>query len=86
MDDGQIVGAMLTDLSKAFDCINHDLIIETLAVYHFSYESLEFIESYLTDWKQRIRINHTYSFYSAVTYGVTQGSIYSVLGLNVSFE
>ena len=44
VDDGQITGTILTDLSKAFGCINHDLLIAKLAAYSFSYESLIFFE------------------------------------------
>ena len=63
IDDTQIGGAILTDLFKAFDIVNHDLLIAKLAANGFSHESLNLIRSYLTDRKQRIRINHTYSSY-----------------------
>ena len=42
-------GAALTDLSKAFDTLNHDLLIAKLYAYGFSDESLQLIKSYLTN-------------------------------------
>ena len=54
-------GPVLTDLSKAFDCLNHDLFIAKLSAYGFEKSALKFIYSYLKDRKQRI--------------GVPQGSI-----------
>lgn len=52
LDDNYIVGAVLTDLSKAFDCINHDLIIAKFTAYGFQKSALCYIFSYLTNRKQ----------------------------------
>ena len=49
LDKGGISGALLTDLSKAFDCLLHDLLITKLAAYSFDYDSLVFIQSYLSE-------------------------------------
>ena len=73
-------GVLLTDLSKAFDCLVHDLFIAKLHAYGFDYPSLKLIHSYLTDRKQRIRINASFSAWSEITTGVPQGS---VLGPNL---
>ena len=48
-------GILLTDLSKAFDCINHELLIAKLHVHGFSLESLIFIQSYLPKRIQRVK-------------------------------
>ena len=45
LDNNFVVGAVLTDLSKAFDCIPHDLIIAKLSAYNFSHEALSYIYS-----------------------------------------
>ena len=59
LDNNIVVGAVLTDLSKAFDCIPHDLIIAKLSAYNFSDEALSYIYSYLTNRRQCVRINNT---------------------------
>ena len=63
-------GVLLTDLSKAFDCINHKLLTAKLHAYGFSLESLTFIQSYLTNQIQRVKINSSFSGYSNVESGV----------------
>ena len=68
-------GVLLTDLSKAFDCLVHDLLIAKLNAYGFDYLSLKFIYSYLTDRLQRVRVNASFSSWKDILYGVPQGSI-----------
>ena len=46
-------GAILTDLSKAFDCLNHDLLVAKLEAYGFGKSALKFIYDYLKDRKER---------------------------------
>ena len=57
LDQGKAYGALLTELSKAFNCFPHDLIVAKLHAYGFSLESLKLLNSYLTDRKQRVTIN-----------------------------
>ena len=52
LDKNKIVGAALLDLSKAFDCIPHDLLIAKLDAYGFDKEALSLIYSYLKNKKQ----------------------------------
>ena len=80
---GEISGALLTDLSKAFDCLLHDLLIAKLAAYGFDYDSLVFIQSYLSERQQRTKVNNAYSTYSDILYGVPQGSILGPLLFNI---
>ena len=56
MDSGGVAGAVLTDLSNAFDCLNHELLIAKLNAYGFSRPALVFIHSYLTDRRQRVKV------------------------------
>ena len=54
-----MAGALLTDLSKAFDCLPHDLLIAKLHAYGLDTKSLKLMLSYLTNRKQRVKINDT---------------------------
>ena len=66
LDKNFIVGAVLMDLSKAFDCILHDLIIAKLAAYRIERENLRLIYSCLKSRKQCAKINNTYSDYNKI--------------------
>ena len=74
------------DLSKAFDCIPHDLIIAKLAAYGFKRETLRLIYSYLKGRKQCVKINNTYSDYNEIISGVPQGSILGPVFFNLSIH
>ena len=54
LDNNNIVGAVFIDLSKAFDCIPHDLLIAKMGAYGFSKETLVFMYSYLKRRKQSV--------------------------------
>ena len=56
--------ALLTDLSKAFDCLPHDLLIAKLHANGFDTPSLKLIQSHLTERYQRVKINNSFSEYS----------------------
>ena len=60
LDQGGHYGALLTDLSKAFDCIMHDLLIAKLQAYGFANVSLNFLCNYMVDREQRIKINTSF--------------------------
>ena len=74
---------LLTDLSKAFDCLRHDLLISKLAAYGFDQPSLRFIFSYLRDRTQQTKTNSAYRSYTDFKYGVPQGSILGPLLFNI---
>ena len=86
LDKNFIVGAVLMDLSKAFDCIPHDLIIAKLAAYGFKRETLRLIYSYLNSRKQCVKKNNTYSDYNEIISGVPQGSILGPVFFNLSIN
>ena len=66
LDQGGHYGALLTDLSKAFDCIMHDLLIAKFQAYGFDNDFLNFICNYLLGREQRIKINSSFSIWSKI--------------------
>ena len=58
IDNKESFGALLTDLSKAFDCVNHELLIAKLHAYGLDNSSLRLIHSYLNNRQQRVRIDN----------------------------
>ena len=83
LDKGLCTGILLTDLSKAFDCISHNLLLAKLHAYGFSKQSLNLVSNYLCDRIRRTKINQKYSTWRNVIYGVPQGSILGALWFNI---
>ena len=83
IDQGKVFGALLTNLSKSFDCLNHDLLIAKLNAYGFSLPALRLIHDYLLNRKQRTRVNNSYSTWVEIVFGVPQGSILGPLLLTI---
>ena len=61
LDEKEFGGVVLMDLSKAFDSLNHELLIVKLRAYGFHNGSLKLIQSYLTNIWQRTKINKSFS-------------------------
>ena len=58
---GDYVYAIFTDLSKAFDTLNHNLLIAKLGAYGFERDSLSFIKLYLNDRQPWLCVNNNFS-------------------------
>ena len=86
LDNNNVVGAVLTDLSKAFDCIPHDLLVAKLDAYGFNRDTVAYIYSYLKKRTQCVRINGTQSYLGDIISGVPQGSILGLILYNLFFN
>ena len=83
VDKGKVFRVLLTDLSKAFDCLSHELIIAKLNAYGFSLSALKLMQSHLSERKQRTKINQAYSSWEEILFAVPQGSILGPILFNV---
>ena len=71
------------DLSKAYDVLSHELLIAKLEAYGFSLNSLKLLYSYLSNRKQRVRIESIFSEWIGIVLGVPQGSILGPILFNI---
>ena len=83
LDNRENVGAILMDLSTAFDCIKHDLLLAKLDAYGFNCEALRLVNSFLENRHQRVKINGSFSTYKQLSLGAPQGSVLGPLFFNI---
>ena len=83
LDKGGHICAIFIDLSKAFDTLSHDLLIAKLGAYGLETCALRYMKSYLTNKKQTVRANKTFSELERITTGVPQGLILGPLLFNI---
>ena len=83
LDFKGIVGTNLMDLSKAYDCIPHDLLIAKLEAYGLDTCALKLVYSYLINRKQRVKVDSAYSNFQSISKGVPQGSVLGPLLFNI---
>ena len=75
VDSKGTFGISLMDLTIAFDCIPHELLIAKLSANGFDFKALKFTHSYINNRKQRVKINESFSEWAELLVGVPQGSI-----------
>ena len=75
MDQGNLTGVTLLDFSKAFDLVNHDILLQKLMCYNFDDETQKLFRSYLSERYQSVYIGSTHSSKQQITCGVPQGSV-----------
>ena len=79
---GNRIGAVMMDLSKAFNSINHDLLLSKLKTYSFKKNSVSFIRSYFTIMYQLTKMCSTFNDWNKFITGVSQGSVLGPLFFN----
>ena len=75
MNRGMTTLATFVDFRKAFDCVQHPVLLKKLSSLGINNSTIRWFTSYLTDRKQRVLANNVYSSYQTVTQGVPQGSV-----------
>ena len=75
LNDGRAVGAVFCDLTKAFDCVNHEILLSKLELYGFRGCSLAWFRSYLEDRRQFVDVSGLRSAVLEIGSGVPQGSV-----------
>ena len=75
LNKGGIFAALLTDFSKAFECMTHEFLIAKLHALNFDMIALNLIFNYLIGRKQGVKINSSFSSYLDIFQGVLHGSI-----------
>ena len=74
-ENGHVTGVVFLDLSKAFDCVVHSILLAKLPFYGIRGTSIAWLANYLQDRQQRVFMHNEYSEWGLISHGVPQGSI-----------
>ena len=83
LDDGNVCMALLTDLSKAFDCLPYRLLICKLRAYGLGVNACELLKRYFCERKQRVKLGDKYSEWLGLSKRVSQGSLMGPFIFNI---
>ena len=86
LDKGGHFSALLTDLSNAFDCLPHNLLIAKLDAYGFKNYAIYLIFVYLSKKKRRVKINSSFSSFQNIISGAPKGSLRGPLLFKIFFH
>ena len=75
IDDGKMNSVVFLDIKKAFDTVDHQIMLDKLKCYGIHEDELAFFMSYLNDRQQCCNVNNVFSSTRKITCGVPQGSI-----------
>ena len=83
LDDKSFSSAILMDLLKAFDTLNHNLLIAELHAYGFQHDALKLLHNYFSKWWHRTKVNKSFSSWEELIKGVPLGSGLGLILFNV---
>ena len=75
IDQKKFIGAVFLDMAKAFDCVDHGILLKKLPLYGIQGNGLKWFKDYLTDRKQRVCVGIEVSRWCDIDIGVPQGSV-----------
>ena len=82
-NNNEAFGILSTDISKAVDCLSHDQLIAKLHSYGLLLTSLRLLSNYLSNYKQRIKVENVFNKWQNIETGVPQGSTLGPLLFNI---